>query len=352
MGWLPFTPDQASSFAGQVDLLYGVLIGLSALFAIPIALVIVYFVVKYRRGSRASRAGFNPPSTPFELAWTFIPALMALGVFTWGATVYFQIERPPADAIEIDVVGKQWMWKFQHPEGQREIDELHVPLGRSVKLVMTSEDVIHSLYVPAFRIKQDVLPGRYTAIWFRPTQVGEYHLFCAEYCGTDHATMGGRVIVMDPAAYQAWLAGGNTAAGPQSPETMAASGEQLFTSLGCSGCHHMDGSGVGPSLAGVFGKPVPLQGGQTATADEGYIRNSILLPQSQVVAGYQPLMPSFKGQVSEEQILQLIAYIKSLGSSASQPGRQPGTGAQPAPPGGQGAPGASPSAQPQPSQAP
>jgi cytochrome c oxidase subunit 2 len=308
------TPEQASSVAAPIDILYYALIVLSALFAIPIAALIVYFAVKYRRGSRADRSGQIRSPVRLELAWTFFPMLLALGVFTWGATLYFHIERPPADAIEITLVGKQWMWKFQHPEGQREINELHVPLGRAVKLVMTSEDVIHSLYVPAFRIKQDVLPGRYTAIWFEPTKTGEYLLLCAEYCGTNHASMSGRVIVMEPSAYQAWLSGGNTAAGPTSPQTMAAAGEQLFTNLGCSGCHRLDGWGVAPSLLGVFAKPVPLDGGATVTADEGYVRNSILLPQSQVVAGYQPVMPSFKGQVSEEQILQLIAYIKSLGS--------------------------------------
>ena len=308
------TPEQASSVAGPVDILYYALIGLSALFAVPIAGLIIYFAVKYRRGSHADRAGQIRSPLRLELAWTFFPMVLALGVFTWGATLYFHMQRPPADAIEITVVAKQWMWKFQHPDGQREIDELHVPLGRAVKLVMTSEDVIHSLYVPAFRIKQDVLPGRYTTIWFEPTKAGEYLLLCAEYCGTNHASMSGRVFVMEPSAYQAWLSGGNTAAGPTAPETMAAAGEQLFASLGCSGCHRMDGSGAGPPLVGIYGKPVPLQGGTTVTADEGYIRDSILLPQSQVVAGYQPVMPSFKGQVSEEQILQLIAYIKSQGS--------------------------------------
>ncbi|MBK9713945.1 MAG: cytochrome c oxidase subunit II [Kouleothrix sp.] len=319
MGQLPLMPEQASTVAGQVDLLYYALIALSLLFALPIAGLTVYFAVKYRRGARADRSGQITATLPYELTWTIVPTLMALGVFVWAATLYFRIERPPADALEIYVLGRQWMWEFQHPEGQRELAELHVPLGRPVKLLMTSEDVIHSFYVPAFRVKQDVLPGRYTAIWFQPSKVGEYHLFCAEYCGTDHAVMGGVVYVMEPAAYQAWL-GGGAAGGPQAPQTMAAAGEKLFSGLGCSGCHRMDGSGAGPSLVGVFGSPVQLQGGQSAIADEGYVRNSILLPQSQVVAGYQPVMPSFKGQVSESQILQLIAYIKSLGAGQAAPG--------------------------------
>jgi cytochrome c oxidase subunit 2 len=326
MGGFPLTPDQASTVAGQVDALFYTLVGLSLLFAFPVAFLIVYFAVKYRRGSQASRAGQIGTSVRLEVAWMVIPAFLALGIFGWAASVYFDMAHPPAGAIDIYVVGKQWMWKFQHPEGQREINELHVPVGHPVKLLMASEDVIHSFYVPAFRVKQDVLPGRYTTIWFQATTAGEYHLFCAEYCGTDHAVMGGKVIVMEQADYERWLSGGVAGAAPQSPESLAASGQQLFTSLGCSGCHRMDGSGPGPSLAGVFGKPVPLQGGGTATADEQYVRDSILMPQKQVVAGYQPIMPSFQGRVSEDQLAQLIAYIKSLGN---QPATQGGPTAQP-----------------------
>jgi cytochrome c oxidase subunit II len=326
MGGFPLTPDQASTVAGPVDALFYTLVGLSLLFALPIALLIVYFAVKYRRGSRASRAGQTGTSVKLELAWMIIPAFLSLGIFGWAANVYFDMARPPAGAIDIYVVGKQWMWKFQHPEGQREINELHVPVGHPVKLLMASEDVIHSFYVPAFRIKQDVLPGRYTTIWFQATAAGEYHLFCAEYCGTDHAVMGGKVIVMEQSDYESWLSGGVAGAAPQSPESLAASGQQLFTSLGCGGCHRMDGSGPGPSLAGVFGKPVPLQGDGTTTADEQYVRDSILTPQKQVVAGYQPIMPSFQGRVSEDQLAQLIAYIKSLGN---QPGTRGGPTTQP-----------------------
>jgi cytochrome c oxidase subunit II len=328
MGGFPLTPDQASTVAGRVDTLFYALVGLSLLFALPIAILIVYFAVKYRRGSTADRSGANRSSVKLELAWTIIPAFLALGVFGWAASLFFQIERPPAGAMEVYVVGKQWMWKFQHPEGQREINELHVPIDRPVKLVMASEDVIHSFYVPAFRVKQDVLPGRYTTIWFQATKTGEYHLFCAEYCGGDHATMGGTVFVMNQADYERWLAGGTAGAAAQAPESLAASGGQLFVSLGCSGCHRIDSGGVGPPLAGVFGKPVPLADGSTVTADEQYIRDSILLPQKQIVAGRQPVMPSFQGRVSEEQLAQLIAYVKSLGD---QPGTQAAPTAQPTP---------------------
>jgi cytochrome c oxidase subunit 2 len=313
MGGFPLTPEQASTVAGRVDTLFYTLVGLSLLFALPIALLIVYFALKYRRGSGASRAGARSNNVKLELAWTIIPAFMAIGVFGWAANLYFDMERPPAGAADVYVVGKQWMWKFQHPEGQREINELHVPINRPIRLIMASEDVIHSFYVPAFRVKQDVLPGRYTTIWFQATKVGEYHLFCAEYCGGEHAAMGGTVFVLEQADYERWLAGGTAGGAPQSPTSLAAAGQQLFASLGCSGCHRMDGSGVGPSLAGVFGMPVPLQDGTTVMADEQYLRDSILLPQKQVVAGRQPVMPSFQGRVSEEQLLELIAYIKSLG---------------------------------------
>lgn len=323
MGGVPFLPDQASSIAGQVDTLFLVLIVLSALFAIPVCLLIIFFAVKYRRGSRADRTPFTASTLKIELAWSLIPLALALGVFVWAARLYFTLSTPPQGAMEIYVVGRQWMWEFQHPEGQRELNELHVPLGRPIKLTMTSADVIHDLYVPAFRVKRDVVPGRYSTLWFQATQPGEYHLFCTEYCGLDHSVMGGTVYVLEPAQYEAWLDAGTTSVGNSSAgPTLAAAGQQLFTRLGCSGCHRMDGSGTGPSLAGVYGKQVPLTGGQFATADDQYIRDSILLPQQQIVAGYGPVMPSFQGQVSEGELLQLIAYIKSLSNSPTAPGMQ------------------------------
>jgi cytochrome c oxidase subunit II len=227
-------------------------------------------------------------------------------MFAWGAVIFFDARTPPQDATEIYVVAKQWMWKLEHPEGQRELNELHVPVGRDIKLIMTSQDVIHSFYVPAFRLKQDVIPGRYTTMWFKATKPGTYHLFCAQYCGTQHSGMIGEVVVMEPAEYETWLAGGVPAG------SMAQNGQQLFTQLGCSTCHRFDVQGRGPNLTGVFGKPVLLEDGRTVIADENYVRESILIPTAKVVSGFKPVMPSFQGQVSEEQLTSLVAYVKSL----------------------------------------
>jgi cytochrome c oxidase subunit 2 len=226
-------------------------------------------------------------------------------MFAWGAAIFFRESRPPDDAIPIYVVGKQWMWKLQHMEGRREINELHIPLGRAVKLTMTSEDVIHSFYVPDMRTKQDVVPGRYSTTWFKPTRTGKFHLFCAEYCGTRHSGMIGWVYVMEPQDYQKWLSGSGTG-------SLADEGGKLFESLACANCHKADGSGRCPSLVGLFGRNVQLAGGGTVRADESYIRESILQPAAKIVAGYQPLMPTFQGLVTEEGVVQLIEYIKSL----------------------------------------
>ncbi len=230
-------------------------------------------------------------------------------IFIWGAVVYFKGRTPPRDATEVYVVAKQWMWKLEHAEGQREINELHVPVGRDVKLIMTSQDVIHSFFVPAFRMKQDVLPGRYTVAWFHATKSGTYHLFCAEYCGTQHSGMIGSIVVLEPAQYEAWMSGGST--GP-----LSATGEKIFAELGCVTCHRTDTQGRGPNLQGVFGKPVLLEDGRTITADENYIRESILDPGAKVVSGFKPVMPTFQGLVSEEQLNALVAYVKSM----AQPG--------------------------------
>ncbi len=314
-------PERASTFASRVDLLFLTLLGLASFVTLLIVAFVVYFVVKYRRGSTADRSNPVLTSIRLEVFWTVIPLFLSLGIFGWAANLYFDLHSPPKEGMEIYVIGKQWMWKFQHPEGKREVEELHVPVGSVVKLVMTSQDVIHSFYVPAFRVKQDVLPDRFTIAWFEATKPGTYHLFCAEYCGTFHSHMGGKIIVMEPADYERWLSGAITpvqASGaapppaPGSPQTLAASGEQLFHELGCSGCHLADGSGTGPSLVGIFGKPIPLDDGGTVIADEQYLQDSILLPQKQIVAGYPPVMPSFQGQVGEEEIIQLIAYIKAL----------------------------------------
>ena len=241
-----------------------------------------------------------------EIVWTVIPFGLAMVMFVWGTRLFFTLSRPPADAMQIYAVGKQWMWKFQHPEGVREINELHVPAGRDVRLIATSEDVIHDWFVPAFRIKSDVLPGRYVNIWFRATKPGQYHLFCAEYCGTKHSGMIGQVVVMEPHDYQNWLSGGETG------RTLASAGERLFLDLACNTCHRPDAQNRGPRLNGLIGRTVRLQSGQSIVADEAYIRESILNPSAKITAGYQPIMPTFQGLVTEEQLLQLIEYVKSL----------------------------------------
>jgi cytochrome c oxidase subunit 2 len=299
-------PEQASTIAGQVDALLLFLIGVSVFFAGLIFLTVIVFAIKYRRRSEKERPRPIHGSLALEIFWTVIPLGLTMVMFGWGAWLYFAMSRPPADAMEIFVVGKQWMWKLQHPDGQREINELHVPVGRPVKLTMTSEDTIHSFFVPEFRVKKDVVPGRYSTVWFQATQPGEYHLFCTQYCGTSHANMIGRIVVMPQDAFERWLGGGATG------ESLAAAGEKLFQKLGCVACHVPSGSGLGPPLVGLFGSPVKLTTGQTIPADEAYIRESILDPQAKIVAGYQPIMPPFRGQVSEDQLVQLLAYIKSL----------------------------------------
>ena len=273
--------------------------------ALAIFTMIIVFAIRYRRrpGHQAEQI---EGSNALEFTWTFIPLGIFLCIFVWGAYIYFQERTPPRGAAEVYTVAKQWMWKFQHVEGHREINELHVPVGRDVRMIMTSQDVIHSFYVPAFRIKQDVLPGRYTVAWFHATKAGTYHLFCAEYCGTMHSGMIGDVVVMEPAQYEAWLSGG-AALG-----SLANTGQGIFQSLGCSTCHRFDTQGRGPNLVGVFGRPVLLEDGRTVIADENYIRESILIPAAKVVSGFKPIMPTFQGIVSEEQLNALVAYVKSL----------------------------------------
>jgi len=292
--------------AARVDALFYFLVAVTVFFAALIFFMIVVFAVKYRRRSEDERPRPIEGNFWLEIFWSAIPLGLTMVMFVWGAIIYFDIYNPPNDALEISIVGRQWMWKAQHAEGQREINELHVPVGQAVKLTMTSEDVIHDVFLPAFRIKQDVLPGRYTTLWFQATKAGEYPLFCAQYCGTQHSGMVGRVVVLEPAEFEKWLSGGATGV------SMIDQGASLFKRFGCETCHRAGGTNQGPSLAGLFGKTVKLQGGNTVTADENYIRESILDPRAKIVAGYQPIMPTFKGLVSEEGLLQLIAYIKSL----------------------------------------
>jgi cytochrome c oxidase subunit 2 len=303
----PLFPESASSISGGVDLLFWILVAVTLFFSTLIFVAIFYFAIKYRRKRPDEIPRPILGSLKLELFWSITPGVIAMALFGWGTYVYFRNADPPAGATEMYVVGKQWMWKLQHPEGQREINELHVPVGLPVKLTMTTEDVIHSFYVPAFRVKNDVIPGRYTSLWFTPTKVGKYHLFCAEYCGTQHSGMKGWVYVMERLDYENWLSGRSTG------ETMAQAGQRLFERLGCQSCHRADAPGRGPVLAGVFGTTVVLQGGAKIVADEAYLRESVLRPSAKIVAGYRTQMPTFQGQITEEGLLEIIAYIKSLG---------------------------------------
>jgi cytochrome c oxidase subunit 2 len=311
----PLFPERASTMAFRVDALYFFLLAVAVFFSLLIAGLIVFYAVKYRRRSPGSVGVSIHGGMLLEIAWSVIPLLITMVIFVWGASVFFAMSHPPDETLNIYVVGKQWMWKFQHLDGQREINELHVPVGRAVKLIMTSEDVIHDVFVPAFRIKADVLPGRYTHIWFQATKPGRYHLFCAEYCGTRHSGMIGEVVVMEPSEYQTWLSGG-------APEgSLAAAGEKLFQDLACVTCHRADSQGRGPMLQGLFGKTVQLQNGETVVADEAYVRESILRPSAKITAGYQPIMPTFQGLISEEQLLELIEYVKSLHTQPQTPNK-------------------------------
>src|SRR5436190_7906942 len=305
----PFFPQQASEQAAQIDALYFFLLAVTGFFAVLVAVLVVVFAIKFRR-KHDQEVGYPiHGSLSLELLWTFIPLGITMVMFVWGAQVFFHMTRAPKNAMDIYIVGKQWMWKAQHMDGAREINELHVPIGRPVKLIMGSEDVIHSFFIPDFRVKADVVPGRYNTLWFTASKPGRYHIFCTQYCGTKHSNMIGWVTAMEPADYQAWLGGGSTGG------TMAENGAKLFQDLTCATCHLENGQGRAPSLKGVYGSTVTLQNGQTVTADDAYVRESVLNPQAKVVAGFQPIMPTFQGLVTEEQLLQLIAYVKSLGGN-------------------------------------
>jgi cytochrome c oxidase subunit 2 len=314
---VPFSPEQASTYAGDVDNLYGFLWGLTIFFGVLISLAIIYFAIKYRRRSEDEVPRPIAGSMKLELLWTVIPFFIAMGIFVWGTSIYFKQYTIPKEALEIYVVGKQWMWKFQHVDGKREINELHVPLGRKVKLTMTTEDVIHSFFIPAFRTKLDVVPGRFSTIWFEPTRAGRYHIFCAEYCGTSHSGMIGWINVLEPAEYQAWLSGGTT------EMSLSAAGQQLFQNLACNTCHKEGGRG--PVLEGLFGTQVRLRDGGTALFDESYIRESVRTPAAKVAEGYEPVMQPYpQSSLSDEDLVKIIEYLKSTGG-------RPGQSAQPSP---------------------
>jgi cytochrome c oxidase subunit 2 len=301
-------PQQATEFAKQVDSLYLFILGVSVFFTVLFIVLLVGFTIRYRRKANQT----EKPEPPHEhytleiLGGSFLLVLL-MGMFFWGAKLYFKAQSPPADAMEVLVTGKQWMWKIQHPSGKKEINTLHVPVGKAVKLSMTSEDVIHSFFIPAFRVKNDVLPGRYTQLWFKPEIEGTFHLFCAEYCGTEHSQMIGFVKVMSQEAFDRWLVNAGDV-----NETPVQAGARHFAELGCAACHGAVSGALGPNLAGVFGHDVKLADGTTEVADENYLRESILNSQAKIVAGYAPIMPAFQGIITEEQLGHLIAYIKSL----------------------------------------
>ncbi|HKU16069.1 MAG TPA: cytochrome c oxidase subunit II [Steroidobacteraceae bacterium] len=299
----------ASSLGRTVDALFLSLLGITGVVAIAVATLIVFFAVRYRAGSKADRS--NPPVRArwIEICWTVTPLAIFIGLFVWSSLVFSDFYRPPADAMRIHVLARQWMWKLEHDNGRREINELHVPAGQPVELIMTSQDVIHSFFVPAFRVKQDVLPGRYTSLWFTATRAGRFNLFCAEYCGTDHSNMHGSVVVMQPADFAAWLAA------TPGDQDLASRGFEIYRRAGCSGCHEATSTVHAPSLVGLFGRTVQLSGGGSLVADDNYIRDSILLPDKHVAAGFAPVMPSYQGQLDEEDIRALIAYIASQRSA-------------------------------------
>jgi cytochrome c oxidase subunit 2 len=304
-------PEQASTLATRVDNLYIFIVAVTAFFAVLVSVLVIVFAAKYHTKDPLAVGQRIHGSIPLELGWSIIPFVVAVVIFAWSADVYFDLQRPPDQTIEIYSTAKRWMWKFQHLDGQNEINELHVPVGRPVKVTFTSEDVLHSMFFPSFRVKADAIPGRYSSVWFTATKIGEFHLFCAEYCGTRHSGMVGKVIVMEPAAYQEWLAGGRGAG------SLSQRGERLFSDLACNTCHRNDGSGRGPSLVNKFGASEALADGTRIEVSEPYLRESILTPQAKLVAGYQPLMPTFQGLVSEESVMALVEYVKSLRNVAS-----------------------------------
>ncbi len=301
-------PERASAYALQVDRLYLFLIGMALFFVGLITCALLFCSLRYRRGL-GRRRDTEHATLAIELAWTGIPLALVLFVFVWSARLYFAANTAPGEALEFLGTGKQWMWKLQHPTGQREINALHVPLGEAVVLTLASEDVIHSFYVPAFRVKRDVVPGMYSRVWFRADRTGTFHLFCAEYCGTKHSQMIGSVVVMEPEDYERWLSGVPAGASP------VEEGKLLFESLRCATCHSAGSGQRGPDLAGRFGGLAALADGGSVPFDEEYVRESILDPRRRVSAGYEPLMPTYAGQVNEGQVLQLIAYVKSLAAA-------------------------------------
>jgi cytochrome c oxidase subunit 2 len=316
----PFIPEQASTYAVKVDAIVFALTALTVLFTVLVLGFLAFLAIRYRRGSNVDRS--HPVHTHhyLELAWSLPPLFLGLGVFVWAVGPYADVYNPPPGAEEIFVIGKRWMWHIQHVNGIRENNELHVPVDKDFKLTLISQDVIHGFYVPDFRVKRDVMPGKYNTCWFHATKTGKFHLFCTEYCGTNHSQMGGWVYVMTPVEYAAWVKTGGTSGltATSTVQTPEQEGADLFNQLACGNCHKTEDSIRGPSLEGLYGRPRKLQSGQTVTADDNYLRAVIRKPEDNLLAGYGPLMPAYTpDQISEEQVHSLIAYIKSLGVAAA-----------------------------------
>jgi cytochrome c oxidase subunit 2 len=301
-------PPEASRIAAQMDELLFFMILISLIGLTLVVLLLTSFCILYRR-ERHPVAEQIEGSTLLEATWTIIPLGLFLIMFVWGSLLYFRIYTPPANAMNIYVVGKQWMWKAEHPGGQHEINSLHVPVGRAVQLTLISQDVFHSFSIPAFRVKREAIPGRYTSVWFEATTPGTYHLFCTQYCGTNHSAMIGDIVVMTPDNFRKWLDQSTSGA------SLAQNGERLFASLSCNACHNGRPDSRGPSLANVYGTKLALSTGGTVLADDAYLRESILNPSQHVTQGYAPIMPTYQGQISEDGVIALVEYIKNLNSN-------------------------------------
>lgn len=308
----PIQPPQASSLAKEHDAIFFALSTLTAVFTLIVVIAVIIFAVRYRRGSKASRANPKYEDLRMELTWTIIPLLLGLVMFYFGARLYVRQRTPPPNSEEIFVIGKQWMWHVQHPNGVRENNTLHIPIGRPVKLTMISQDVIHAFYVPAFRTQMYVVPGRYTQMWFNATEPGQYHLFCNLYCGTQHSEMGGVVIAMPAREYAQWLANG----GNSTPTlTMAQAGAKLYSKLACNNCHGIKDTPRAPSLVGIYGRKRTFTNAAPTVADEAYLRESILRPWERITSGYGQEMPTYEGQLTEAEVLDLVTYLKSMGAT-------------------------------------
>ncbi len=301
-------PREASTIAPYADALYFFLLTITVVGLVLVGTLVFGFSIRYRQSNHPVAEQVEG-STLLEATWTIIPLALFLVVFVWGALLYFRIYTPPANSMNIYIVGKQWMWKAEHPGGQHEINALHVPTGRAVQLTMISQDVFHSFSIPDFRVKREVIPGRYSTVWFEATAPGTYHIFCTQYCGTNHSQMIGEVTVLTPEDYQKWTQGST------SGMSLAQNGERLFASMGCNACHSGSAAARGPNLSGVFGSKLQLTNGSEVLVNEAYLRDAILNPSQHVTAGYAPIMPTYQGQVSEDGLIDLVEYIKGLDSN-------------------------------------